>query len=166
MGLENDPNLLATLRSKAWKDLPGATSYRGAPVLDGWAFTEHPRDAWAKGQQRNVPMLIGCNHDEETFFVAQRAAVPATVADFQKLQFGSDSGPTPIAWTRALSSEDRRRGVLGGDCDSHRFAVWPLGPPAAARHVQCVLEGVAVSLQLSAGWVADSKRRAFRHAAE
>ena len=94
MGLENDPNLLATLRSKTWKELPGATSYRGAPVLDGWAFTQHPRDAWAKGEQHNVPMIIGCNHDEETFFLDQRGAVPATVAAFQqsvRARFGANA---------------------------------------------------------------------------
>ncbi len=84
MGLEGAPNLLATLRSKAWRDLPGATNYRGAPVLDGFAFTQHPRDAWAKGQQRNIPMIIGNNHDEETFFVDQRGPVTATVAAFQQ----------------------------------------------------------------------------------
>src|SRR5580698_2851057 len=32
MGLDGDPNLLATLRSKDWKDLPDAQNYRGGDI--------------------------------------------------------------------------------------------------------------------------------------
>jgi len=92
MGLENDPNVLATLRAKAWKDLPNAQNYRGGPVLDGYAFTDHPVNFWAQGKQHPVPMLIGYNHDEATFFTARDGDVPKTMEAFQasvKQRFGA-----------------------------------------------------------------------------
>jgi len=84
MGLDNkDPHLLATLRSKPWTDLPGARDYRGGPVLDGYAFTEHPRDAWAAGRQHNVPMIVGYNLHEATFFTGRDGAISETLADYR-----------------------------------------------------------------------------------
>jgi para-nitrobenzyl esterase len=91
MGLENDPNVLVTLRAKAWKDIPNAQNYRGGPVVDGYAFTDHPLNFWAKGTQHPVPMLIGYNHDEATFFTAREGDVPKTVEAYQasvKQRFG------------------------------------------------------------------------------
>jgi para-nitrobenzyl esterase len=84
MGLEGAPNLLASLRAKPWADIPDAQNYRGAPVLDGYAFTQHPRDGWAKGQQANVPMIVGYNLHEATFFTGRDGELPETLAAYQK----------------------------------------------------------------------------------
>ena len=94
MGLASDPNLLATLRSKAWSEIPNAQNYRGGPVIDGYAFTSDPMEFWAKGTQHNVPMIIGHNHDEATFFTAQQGEVPKTAEEFQaslKQRFGDSA---------------------------------------------------------------------------
>ncbi len=108
MGLENDPNLLATLRAKAWKDLPNASNYRGGPVLDGYAFTDHPINFWTQGKQHPVPMLIGYNHDEATFFMAREGDVPKTVEQFQasvKQRFG-DAADKVLALYPAKTEEE------------------------------------------------------------
>jgi para-nitrobenzyl esterase len=84
MGLEGAPNLLATLRAKPWTEIPDAQNYRGSPVLDGYAFTQHPRDAWAKGQQANVPMIVGYNLHEATFFTGRDGELPETLGAYQK----------------------------------------------------------------------------------
>jgi len=83
MGLENDANGIAKLREKSWKNLPNAQNYRGAPVLDGWAFTDDPINVWAKGKQLNAPMIVGYNHDEATFFMARDGDIPKTADEFQ-----------------------------------------------------------------------------------
>jgi para-nitrobenzyl esterase len=124
MGLEGDPNPLTTLRSKPWKDFPDNTNYRGAPVLDGYAFTQHPRDAWAKGQQHNVPIIIGYNHDEETFFLDRDGVLPATIPDFQKSireRFGTNAPlilelypvktDDDVYWAEIAMRTDQRFGV-------------------------------------------------------
>lgn len=84
MGLANDADLPSTLRSKAWKEFPDAINYRGGPVQDGWAFPVHPKDAWATGAQANVPMIVGYNHDEATFFVGRDGPLPTTLDAFQQ----------------------------------------------------------------------------------
>jgi para-nitrobenzyl esterase len=84
MGLEGVPNLLTALRNKSWADIPDAQNYRGGPVLDGYAFTQHPRDAWAKGQQANVPMIVGYNLHEATFFTGRDGELPETLTAYQK----------------------------------------------------------------------------------
>jgi len=108
MGLANDANLLATLRAKAWKDLPNAQNYRGGPVVDGYAFTDHPLNFWEKGTQQNVPMLIGYNHDEATFFTAREGEIPKTVEAFQagvRKRFG-DAADKVLALYPAKTEEE------------------------------------------------------------
>jgi para-nitrobenzyl esterase len=84
MHLEDDSTLLTTLRSKPWKELPDAARFRGGPVVDGWVFTDQPENLWAKGEQHDVPMIVGYNRDEATFFLRGRAALPATVDEYKK----------------------------------------------------------------------------------
>jgi para-nitrobenzyl esterase len=95
VGLENDTAAITALRAKSWKDLPNAANYRGAPVLDGWAFTDDPINVWAKGKQLNAPMIVGYNHDEATFFMARDGDLPKTVDDFQasvRKRYGDAAG--------------------------------------------------------------------------
>jgi len=94
MGLDGVPNLLTALRAKSWADIPDAQNYRGAPVLDGYAFTQHPSDAWAKGQQANVPMIVGYNLHEATFFTGRDGDLPETLTAYQttvRERFGSQA---------------------------------------------------------------------------
>ncbi|HWE52738.1 MAG TPA: carboxylesterase/lipase family protein [Bryobacteraceae bacterium] len=124
MGLDGDPNLLATLRGKAWKDLPDAQNYRGGPVVDGYAFTDHPAAFWAQGKQHNVPMIIGYNHDEATFFLARDGEIPKTVEEYQasvKQRFGDSAGavlslypaksPEEVYWQEVAIRTDSRFGT-------------------------------------------------------
>ena len=94
MGLDDGPNLLAALRAKSWPDVPDALNYRGGPVLDGYAFPEHPRDAWARGGQHNVPLIVGYNLHEATFFTARDGELPQTIAAYEqsvRQRFGKDA---------------------------------------------------------------------------
>ncbi|MBZ5612036.1 MAG: carboxylesterase family protein [Acidobacteriia bacterium] len=95
LGVADDSNVLTALRAKSWQDLPNASNYRGAPVLDGWAFTDDPINVWAKGKQLNVPMIVGYNHDEATFFMARDGEVPKTADEFQasvRKRYGDAAG--------------------------------------------------------------------------
>jgi para-nitrobenzyl esterase len=71
-------------------------------------FTEHPRDAWAAGRQHNVPMIVGYNRDEATFFTARDGAVPTTVDAYNaaiRHQFG-DRADEVLALYPAKTDEE------------------------------------------------------------
>jgi para-nitrobenzyl esterase len=58
---------LADLRA-----LPAAEVLRGGrgggPVVDGWFLPDEPASIFAQGKQNDVPILVGSNKDEGTFF--------------------------------------------------------------------------------------------------
>jgi para-nitrobenzyl esterase len=81
LGLEKAPNLLAKLRAMPWEDIPDAASFRGGPVVDGWMVNEQPGKTCKEGKQHNVPMIVGYNRDEATFFA--RGPVPKTIDEFR-----------------------------------------------------------------------------------
>ncbi len=68
---------LADLRAKPAADLLNGRG--GGPVIDGWFLPEDPADIYAKGKQMDVPVLVGSNKDEATFFQG-----PTTAEMFQK----------------------------------------------------------------------------------
>jgi len=124
MGLAGDANLLATLREKAWKDFPDAANYRGGPVIDGYALTDHPNAFWAKGTQHNVPMIIGYNHDEATFFLGRDGEIPKTVEEYEasvRQRFGESAkmvlslypakSPDEVYWQEVAIRTDSRFGL-------------------------------------------------------
>ena len=84
MQLDGDSALLTTLRSKTWQELPDAARFRAGPIVDGWVFTAQPKEAWAAGAQHDVPLIVGYNRDEATFFLRNRGALPATVAEYRE----------------------------------------------------------------------------------
>jgi len=124
MGLSADANLLTALREKAWKDFPDAANYRGGPVIDGYALTDHPNAFWAKGKQHNVPMIIGYNHDEATFFLGRDGEIPKTVEEYEASvgqRFGESAkrvlalypakSPEDVYWDEVAIRTDSRFGV-------------------------------------------------------
>ncbi len=124
MGLAGDANLLAALREKAWKDFPDAANYRGGPVIDGYALTDHPNAFWAKGTQHNVPMIIGYNHDEATFFLGRDGDIPKTVEEYEasvRQRFGESAkmvlslypakSPDEVYWQEVAIRTDSRFGL-------------------------------------------------------
>jgi para-nitrobenzyl esterase len=58
---------LADLRA-----MPAAEVLRGGrgggPVVDGWFLPDEPANIYAQGKQNDVPILVGSNKDEGTFF--------------------------------------------------------------------------------------------------
>jgi para-nitrobenzyl esterase len=58
---------LAELRAKpAAEVLAGGRG--GGPVVDGWFLPDEPATIFAQGKQNDVPILVGSNKDEGTFF--------------------------------------------------------------------------------------------------
>jgi len=49
-------------------------SLGGGPVLDGWFIPEDVGAIFAEGQQNDVPLLVGSNKDEGTFFLQPTTA--------------------------------------------------------------------------------------------
>jgi para-nitrobenzyl esterase len=75
---------LAELRAKPAAEVLGAG--RGGPAIDGWFLPDDPANIYAQGKQNDVPLLLGSNKDEGTFFNC-----PTTAAMFtnqNKMRFG------------------------------------------------------------------------------
>ncbi len=67
---------LAELRAKPAAEVLAAGGRTG-PVIDGWFLPDDPANIYAQGKQNDVPLLLGSNKDEGTFFNS-----PTTVAMF------------------------------------------------------------------------------------
>jgi para-nitrobenzyl esterase len=50
----------------------------GGPVIDGWFLPQDPATIFAQGKQNDVPMLLGSNKDEGTFFLQDTTAAAYT----------------------------------------------------------------------------------------
>lgn len=77
-------NSLAELRAKPAAEVLGGRG--GGPVIDGWFMPEDPAKIYAQGKQIDVPILVGSNKDEATFFQG-----PTTAAMFMqssKMRYG------------------------------------------------------------------------------
>ena len=68
-------NSLADLRARSAAQLLEAILKKpityGFGVVDGYVVPEHPASAFAKGKQNDVPLLVGWNADEGTYFGAR-----------------------------------------------------------------------------------------------
>ena len=67
---------LADLRAKPAAEVLAAGGRTG-PVIDGWFLPDDPANIYAQGKQNDVPLLLGSNKDEGTFFQS-----PTTAAMF------------------------------------------------------------------------------------
>jgi para-nitrobenzyl esterase len=67
---------LAELRAKPAEELLKA-GRAGGPVIDGWFLPEDVAAIFAQGKQNDVPLIVGSNQDEGTFFLQ-----PTTAAKF------------------------------------------------------------------------------------
>jgi para-nitrobenzyl esterase len=70
-------NSLAELRAMPADKVLGGRG--GGPVVDGWFLPDDPANIYAEGKQMDVPILVGSNKDEGTFFQG-----PTTAAMFQQ----------------------------------------------------------------------------------
>jgi para-nitrobenzyl esterase len=76
---------LAELRAKPAAEVLGGRG--GGPVIDGWFLPDDPANIYAQGKQNDVPLLLGSNKDEGTFFNCS----PSTAmrfTDTNKMRFG------------------------------------------------------------------------------
>jgi len=64
---------LAELRAKPAADVLKA-GRGGGPVIDGWVLPEDVGTVFAEGKQNDVPLLVGSNKDEGTFFIQPAGA--------------------------------------------------------------------------------------------
>jgi para-nitrobenzyl esterase len=62
---------------------PGDTGFSFSPIVDGWVLPDPVIARFDKGQQRDVPLLIGSNADEGTVFLPGMG-MPREVAAYQE----------------------------------------------------------------------------------
>lgn len=84
----SNEDALKALRSLSPSEiLERARYYRTRTTIDGWVLPDHPAHVFAKGQQANVPVIIGTTRDEGAYFrnyvrFAQRADFEAKLEAF------------------------------------------------------------------------------------
>jgi len=60
---------VAELRAMPAAEVQGKLRAAGNVIIDGWFLPSNPADIFAAGQQNDVPLLVGSNKDEGTFFL-------------------------------------------------------------------------------------------------
>ncbi len=93
-----------------------------SPVLDGIHVTAHPRDAFAGGDAPDLPMLIGCNRDEATLFLARDPGVGDGALDEDGLRarlrsLGDDADAILAAYRRARPAATPRELLVAVESD-------------------------------------------------
>jgi len=76
---------IAELRAKPADEVLRA-GRGGGPVIDGWFLPQDPAAIFAQGKQNDVPMLLGSNKDEGTFFLQTTTAQAFT--ERERKRFG------------------------------------------------------------------------------
>ena len=65
---------LADLRALPADEILSKVRSAGNVIIDGWFLPENPADIFAQGKQNDVPLLVGSNKDEGTFFIRDTTA--------------------------------------------------------------------------------------------
>lgn len=60
---------------------------RATNIIDGWLIPEDPGTVFAQGKQMEIPVLVGSNKDEATFFITQPDP-PAKFIQASKAKYG------------------------------------------------------------------------------
>jgi para-nitrobenzyl esterase len=68
--LLNALSAITSRRSSLGLGAPGGVAMQLAPVVDGHYLPQHPFDPVAAPSGANVPLIVGCNRDENATFVA------------------------------------------------------------------------------------------------
>ncbi len=76
---------VAELRAKPAAEVLAAGGRTG-PVIDGWFLPDDPANIYAQGKQNDVPLLLGSNKDEGTFF--QSPTTAAMFTQSSKMRYG------------------------------------------------------------------------------
>jgi para-nitrobenzyl esterase len=66
-----------------FNDDPEARKFRTQPNVDGWVLPDEIRNIFAKGQQNDVPLIVGSNANEMTSLTTP-AVLPKTLEDYRK----------------------------------------------------------------------------------
>jgi para-nitrobenzyl esterase len=66
------------------------TGRGSGPIVDGWFLPEEPNTVFARGKQHPVPVLVGSNKDEGTFFLQLTTAEKFTAQSRQRFGGFSD----------------------------------------------------------------------------
>jgi para-nitrobenzyl esterase len=123
----SDQRALETVPVERLREAQGRFGRRGvfafSPVLDGINVADHPGNALKHGTAADVPMLIGCNRDEATLFLAMDPAFndAASFDDASLSQrlapLGEDSNRIIDAYRRTRSGASPRELLVAIESD-------------------------------------------------
>jgi para-nitrobenzyl esterase len=94
---------------------------RANNIVDGWLIPEDPGTVFAQGKQMDIPVLVGSNKDEGTFFITQ----PAPAAQFiqqSRAKYG-DLADTFLKLYPANSEEQSAASQLASFANEMGFAM-------------------------------------------
>ncbi len=119
MAEETHAHNLAGLRAMSAEDLL-KTGHGDGPVIDGWLIQEDVGTIFAEGKQNDVPLLVGSNKDEGTFFLQ-----PTTAEKFierSRVRFG-DQADAFLKLYPAASDEQASASQLAAFRDELAFVM-------------------------------------------
>jgi para-nitrobenzyl esterase len=124
---EADVKLADALGAKSLAELrlvPGdavlKASRGSGPIVDGWFLPEAPDKVFAQGKQHPVPVLVGSNKDEGTFFLQPAGGERFTAQSRQRF---SDSAETFLSLYPTASDEEANASQLTAFRDEAAWAM-------------------------------------------
>lgn len=106
LGCANVPDVAACLRALPVQTILNSGLAAG-PILDGATVPKQPREAFAAGEFNRVPVIIGTNKDEGTYFIsvaalaAGRAPTPIDYVNTIQVNFGTAASAIEAAYPLA-----------------------------------------------------------------
>ena len=106
----------------------------GFGVVDGYVVPEHPASIFAQGKQNDVPLLVGWNADEGSYFAARVKLDAPSYVDRIRAQFKDEADKVLQLYPPGSTSQDERASftALLGD-EIIAYGGWAWSQRAAAN---------------------------------
>jgi para-nitrobenzyl esterase len=103
LGLEEDADVLSELRARSWQEILDAAAaadvdFTSNLSIDGWVLPQSVHDAFAEGNQSDVPLIVGANEGEVGEFTASIPALAASMQSVSSDAFVYNFSHLPAGW--------------------------------------------------------------------
>ena len=122
---------IGELRSKSAQDLLDASiknpSTYAFGIVDGYVVPEHPASIYSEGKQNDVPLLVGWNANEGSYFGARIKLDSPTYVERVRAQFKEQADKVLQVYPPGQTSEDERTSftaLLGDEIIAYGGWAW------------------------------------------
>ena len=103
LGIAADADVLAELRARSFQEILEAAAvtevnFRSNLSVDGWVLPQSVHDAFAAGNQNDVPLIVGANEGEVREFSGTVPTLAASMASVPSKAYVYNFSHLPVGW--------------------------------------------------------------------